>query len=240
MQHLNPERISALADEAASADERAHISACAECAAELGAAQRLVRLALTETPAIEQPLTSWDRLGPALREAGLAGDRDATQLASRGISMGARTRGTVVRGMRVQWAQVAAAVLFAVGGAVVGRASATYPTSAPAQTASADTFTTRDDALAALERASNDYQRAVAYLAVHDPSAPSSAGDAAMRYQARLDALDQAVAATRAALYRAPEDPVLNNYYLAGIGARDFTLQQMGQVVPVNVQRKSF
>ncbi len=38
--------------------------------------------------------------------------------------------------------------------------------------------------------------------------------DAADLYQARLDVLDRSVAATRAALYRAPRDPVLNQYYL--------------------------
>jgi hypothetical protein len=63
--------------------------------------------------------------------------------------------------------------------------------------------------------------------------------DAAMLYQARLDVLDQAVAATRAALYRAPQDPVLNQYYLTTLGARDLTLQQMGQVVPVSTSQRT-
>ncbi|MBV9772971.1 MAG: hypothetical protein JO040_03435 [Gemmatimonadetes bacterium] len=45
----------------------------------------------------------------------------------------------------------------------------------------------------------------------------------------RLAALEGLVRATRTALERAPEDPVINGYYLAAMGKRDATLQRMAR-----------
>jgi hypothetical protein len=100
-------------------------------------------------------------------------------------------------------------------------------------------FGSTAEAMQVLQRASDDYTRAVTYLASNDSTVTMRGRDAAMLYQARLDVLDQAVAATRAALYRAPQDPVLNQYYLTTLGARDLTLQQMGQVVPVSTSQRT-
>ena len=224
MQHINPERIAALADEPATLIERTHLASCASCVAELAAAQRLMQMALTDIPAIERPISSWDRLGHALRAEGLITNAIANE--------------PVVTGgaARWRWAVRAAAGLFlAVGGAVVGRASAGLPAGQLVSGVSVDTaFRSTTEAMQVLDRASSDYQRAVAYLAANDSSVTMRGRDAAELYRTRLEALDRAATATRAALYRAPEDPVLNQYYLSTMGARDLTLRQMGEAIPVS------
>jgi hypothetical protein len=242
MQHLSAERIAALADEPATLAERSHLATCALCTGELGVAQRLVRLAIADVPTFEAPISSWDRLAPALRAEGLIN-----------ASVAPHGGDTAVRDIRSarsqQWrylAQAAAAVAFMMGGVAVGRASVSVdpvsPSSAvaltPVGTAPVD-FTSTAEAMQVLARASDDYTRAVTYLASNDSTVTIRGRDAAMLYQARLDVLDQAVAATRAALYRAPQDPVLNQYYLTTLGARDLTLQQMGQVVPVSTSQRT-
>jgi hypothetical protein len=234
--HLTAERIAALADEPASLTERSHLANCAACNAELAAAQRLVRMALTDIPAIEQPVSSWERLSPALRAEGLV---RSPAFAVNGDPPAGRSRSNHWRWM----AQTAAGLFLAVGGAVVGRASATLPSPEIAANAGAtdSNFSSTTEALQTLERASDQYQRAVAYLAANDSSVTLRGRDAAELYRARLDAFDQAATAARTALYRAPQDPVLNQYYISTLGARDLTLRQMGEVVPVSsTQRTRF
>ena len=242
MQHLSAERIAALADEPATLAERSHLAACALCTGELGVAQRLVRLAIADVPTFEPPISSWDRLAPALRAEGLINAAATPPRAD-----------TTVRDIRTarssrwrQIAQAAAAVAFMVGGVAVGRASVRVEPASPS-TAVALTpvgaapvdFSSTAEAMLVLQRASDEYTRAVSYLASNDSTVTMRGRDAALLYQARLDVLDQAVAATRAALYRAPQDPVLNQYYLTTLGARDLTLQQMGQVVPVSTSQRT-
>lgn len=240
MQHLNPERLAALADEPATLVERTHLAACAACSAELTAAQRLVRMAMTDTPAIERPLTSWERLAPALRADGLI--QTSSALAERPVG-GAEVVpiAAVVRTGRYRWAMQAAAGLFlAVGGAVIGRASAPLPEAGLAAGGPADTvLTSSAEALAVLDRASEQYQRAVAYLAANDSMVTMPSRDVAEIMQARLEVLDQGLAATRRALYTAPQDPVLNQYYMTTLGARDYTLRQLGEVVPVSSSQRA-
>jgi hypothetical protein len=246
MQHLTPERLAALADGPASLVERAHIADCAQCAAELAAAQRLVRLALTDVPAIEAPLTSWERLGPALRDEGLLRTPEAMRTA---VDRGATVLTLPAR--RGPWralSRAAAALALVAGGAALGRFTMTPAgdvapaAAAPVALASegaTPAFQNTGEAMQVLQRASDDYTRAVTYLATHDSSVVLRGRDAVQLYQARLDALDRAVAATQAALYLAPQDPVLNQYYLTTLGARDLTLQQMGAVVPVAASNRT-
>ena len=232
MQHLDPVRIAALADEPATLVERTHLAECALCNAELASAQRVIRMAMTDTPAIERPITSWARLGPALRAEGLitipatSGEFHAanvTPLASRRV---ARTR----------WmTQAAAGLLLAVGGAVVGRASVPLPGEGTQVAATEDTiFRNTAEAMEVAQRSSDQYQRAVMYIAANDSSVTMRGSEAAELLNTRLDAIDQSVAATTAALNRAPQDPVLNNLYRQSVGVRSLTLRQMGQVMPVS------
>jgi hypothetical protein len=232
MQHLTPERIAALADEPATLTERAHLGSCAACVAELAAAQRLMQMAMTDTPAIERPITSWERLGPALTAEGLV-----RTPASGGVSFSPRA---TVRTRRML--QAAAGVFLALGGAVVGRASAEWPIGTAGETplvASVDTnFASTTDAMNAIERASDDVQRAVAYIAMNDTGSTLQGSNAAY-LETRLNVLNQTAAAVRAGLFRAPRDPLLNTYYLSTMGVRDLTLRQMGEVVPVSSSRRT-
>jgi hypothetical protein len=85
----------------------------------------------------------------------------------------------------------------------------------------------------ALASAQREYLRAAAYLAAHD-SLRSPTGDQGA-YRARLAALDEMMPTLRAALYEAPQDPVLNQYYLAAYDTRETTLRQLGGALPNGV-----
>jgi hypothetical protein len=48
------------------------------------------------------------------------------------------------------------------------------------------------------------------------------------QYRTRLAALDNVMTEIRGALKEAPEDPVINQYYLTTVSAREATLRQLG------------
>lgn len=134
-------------------------------------------------------------------------------------------------------ARLAAAVLLLVSGVAIGRVSAGAPltgtlprTDAAMLGESADaSYRSTAEASLALEQAQRDYQRASYWLASHDTTVNAQAV-----YRARLAALDQMVTASRAGLYEAPQDPMLNQYYLAAYTAREATLRQLGAALPVD------
>ena len=90
-------------------------------------------------------------------------------------------------------------------------------------------FASVDQATQVLNQAQRDYERASVWLAANDPTIRDS--DV---YRARLAALDQMMAASRAALREAPQDPVLNHYYLSAYSAREATLQALSGALPVD------
>jgi hypothetical protein len=90
-------------------------------------------------------------------------------------------------------------------------------------------FASVEQATDVLNRAQRDYERASLWLAAND----STVRDSDV-YRARPAALDQMMAASRAALREAPQDPVLNHYSLAAYTAREATLQQLGGTLPVD------
>jgi hypothetical protein len=90
-------------------------------------------------------------------------------------------------------------------------------------------FASVEEASTVLDRAQRDYERASLWLAANDTAQHDSEV-----FRARLAALDQMMAASRAALRDAPQDPVLNQYYLAAYTAREATLQQLMGTLPVN------
>ena len=55
--------------------------------------------------------------------------------------------------------------------------------------------------------------------------------DADRVYRTRLAALDEMAEASLQALAAAPADPVINQYYLSTLGAREVTLRQLGSVL---------
>jgi hypothetical protein len=153
--------------------------------------------------------------------------------------------------------QFAAGLVLAVGGAAAGRASAgasLLPTAA-STVASTDVasndvapanvgsngdatnaslisspsvaqFRSPDEAWATLNRAGEEYQRASAYLSASNNPIPMPTSPS--QYRTRLAALDNVMTEIRGALKAAPQDPVINQYYLTTVSAREATLRQLG------------
>jgi len=176
------------------------------------------------------PLNDWNTISARLRDEGIIRDR---------------IRPTAARGS--WWMQAAAGVLIAAGGIAYGRYSGSPATSAavspvtasdalvqPASSrvvsaASVSEFNSADEAWAVLNRAGAEYQKASAYLAANN-TVRSARADSAPVYETRLAALDQVMQATHSALSRAPNDPVINQYYLATMGAREATRPVKGRL----------
>jgi hypothetical protein len=179
------------------------------------------------------PLNEWRTIAARAREEGLLRESDANR----------------IWGSAQPWLQAAAAVLILVGGIAIGRTTIALPSSAPivasneavspatdspaavAAPASSTTlgFGSVEEASAALNRALTDYQRASRFLAANNAS--SGTRDSLAIYAARAEALDKIVNATERALQTAPHDPVINQYYLATMGARVATEQMVARPV---------
>jgi hypothetical protein len=89
-----------------------------------------------------------------------------------------------------------------------------------------------------LLHAQNDYQRAAAFLAATD-SSPQIISEPSL-YQDRLAGLDEMTTASLSALKDAPQDPLLNQYFLSAVAAREATLQQLGNALPVGATMERF
>ena len=101
-------------------------------------------------------------------------------------------------------------------------------------------FRSSDDARATLHLSEETYSSALLWLAAHDsalaPRQVDGSAAAATNYRQRLEVLDAAMATARRALYEAPDDPVMNRYYLATLGAREVTLRRLTTVLPASQQ----
>jgi hypothetical protein len=182
----------------------------------------------------QPPLNEWRTIAARAREEGLIRETQASRwwTSSR------------------PWLQSAAAVLLLIGGIAIGRATIALPSaiestasnpipvvanngtplSGPAASTSGNaSFASVDQASAALNQAVKDYQRASEFLAVSNGS--PGVRDSLAMYSARAAALDKIENATVVALQTAPHDPVINQYYLATMGARVATQQQLAQPV---------
>ena len=270
MPHLSPERIAALVDEPAAADERTHFEQCARCRADFVAVRRIVAAAASERDRPITPLVPWQQLSGALREEGLIRGSGGSVVLSpadvRPISSAPSVVATrdserhdshLRRSLR-PWQRVtgmaAAAALLVTVGVAGGRAtmSGTRPdevaaTMAVVQPAAPNVplvnvaqFRTSDDARATLHSAEETYSAALLWLAAHDsalaPRQVDGSAAAATNYRQRLEVLDAAMATARRALYEAPDDPVMNRYYLATLGAREVTLRRLTTVLPASQQ----
>lgn len=258
MQHLDSERLAAFDHEAFTPEEQAHLAACATCRGEVAAYAQLVQMAgalVTRDAAdTEHRLSSWESIAGGLRQAD---DAAAAPIAVRDLErVAAPTRITRAPVAVTPWwgrssLRAAAAVALMAGGAVLGRVTSDTPLLSadrsgrvagvmaeslglgdvslrPATYGAAGEFASVSQATSLLNRAQRDYERASLWLAAND----STPHDSDV-YRARLAALDQMMAASRAALTDAPQDPVLNQYYLAAFSAREATLQQLGTSLPV-------
>lgn len=173
------------------------------------------------------PLTDWDSLSVRLRAEGMIKDSVVTRFNARRLM------------------QIAAGLALVIGGAAAGRASAgaslipgpapiasteAAPQEAPANTSLASStslqFKSPEEAWEVLNRAGEEYQRASMYLSANNTEVPMPSNPS--QYRTRLAALDNVMAEIRDALKAAPQDPVINQYYLATVGAREATLRQLG------------
>ena len=236
MSHLTPERLAALSDDTPSPIEAAHITTCDACSGELAAHRRLARMAAAAQVVTGPPISSFDALTTRLRAEGL-------------ISVPDRAVAFRVWGIRV-----AAGLVLVASGAIAGRATARTElpilpaaqgvasrdsTAQLALTQPAAAFRTPDEAIKTLAVAQRSYQNAAAFLAAQDTSA-HFIGLNQDTYRTRLKALDDIAAATRAALYQAPQDPVLNQYYLGTLSQREATLSQLRQVMPATSKFRNY
>jgi hypothetical protein len=196
--------------------------------------EQLDQIIAEEKARPQPPLNDWRTIAAKARDEGLIGETSS--------------RGWV---SSQSWIQAAAAVLLLVGGIAIGRTTIGLPTAtqsavslpsenaattltpaadAPPSPSSAITsFTSLEEASATLDRAVEDYKRATAFLAANNSS--GRPGDSAAMYSKRLVALEQVFNATESALQTAPHDPVINQYYLATMGARAATRQMVARPV---------
>jgi hypothetical protein len=252
MLHLSSERLAELADGEPTVAEAEHLAACANCATERSAHKRLLSLAGDERDRIAPPLTNWATLSARLREEQIISTTCSP--AGRSATVESTVSPVVPRPHRRAWLaglRVAAGVVIAVSFGALGRMSAG---ASPAPSGkevlgvldqvvgrpsrdvlpngfgdSASPFSSVEDALATLEDSQRKYDRAVAFIAAHDSTVHTpEAGDV---FRTRLAALDEMAETSRQALSVAPADPVLNQYYLSTLGAREITLRQLGSVL---------
>lgn len=191
--------------------------------------EQLDQLIAAERARRQEPLNEWRTIAVRAREEGLIREQMARASSTQ------------------PWLQAAAAVLLLVGGIAIGRTTIGLPsatqnvaTSTPTDPPSASvsvaaaapepaaptrnaSFASLDEASRTLDRAVLEYQRASQYIAANNLSEQTR--DSATIYRARAEALDKIVNATQSALQTAPHDPVINQYYLATMGARAATRQ---------------
>ena len=211
MSHLSPERLAALIDEQPTAAELAHLAACRPCSRERGAYEALASMAQGGL-SIGAPLTTWEKLAPAL--------------AKDGIMEPGRGFGRSLRGAR-GWMQAAAAVLLLAGGVGFGRITAPAPASTTVAALPSDDvhFASVEEAQAMAAKSQNIYQASLAYIAGRDNAAYSVASPSVIK--TRLAALEQVTRIAGAALEDAPYDPVVNTLYLNAQGQREASMRML-------------
>jgi hypothetical protein len=267
MQHLDTERLAALADEPPTADEAAHLGHCLVCRRERDVYVALLDLAQrSSTAELDAPISDWNAIAAALRDdAAAAVTAELTPAVVPATWQQASRRSGANRG----WLRAAASVAIMTGSLAVGRMSAgadALPSAGELRTALAgrgaqvaaegdvagrstgglgafdvhpvaDTvtpsFASVTEAAQVLARSQREYLRAAAFLAAHDSTRPPTGDQEA--YRARLAALDEMMPTLRAALYEAPQDPVLNQYYLTTYDTRENTLRELGRALPSGV-----
>jgi hypothetical protein len=195
------------------------------------------------------PLNEWSVLSAQLRDEGLIHAEDVSSVSPRMVPSKHTVGAPIYRSMVSQWnvRVMAGAALFAIGIVIGGGVMQgnhdlpflkTQSRRVVAEAASNRTFTSTEEARQAVLKAQSEYQRATAYLAAVDTSA-QFAGTPAL-YRERLAALDQVMSVTQRALKNAPQDQLLNQYYQSTLGAREATVQQLQQTLPVGARVSHF
>jgi hypothetical protein len=226
MLHLEPERLASLADDEATAEEAEHLACCAACSWERDSYRTLLAMAASAGSNRDaEPISDWSAIAQELEEEG-------------------RIRRSPIGSRRAAWwLQAAAAVLLVVAGAVGGYWGAATTgdvgeTSRLATMHDDSTFASEAEARRVLERAQRQYLLASAYLAAQNEGG-LEVSDPDF-YRARLAALDAMAGVAREAVYEAPSDPVLSEYYLTTEAARQLTLNQLSRSLPQGTRLTSF
>jgi hypothetical protein len=219
--------------------------------------QALDAMITREQTRIVAPLTEWSTLSLALRQEGLVrdgsgarGEGDYARDYARDYDRDYAAAEPAPRGgwLRTtgRWTMRLAASAALVGAGVIAGRGMTFGQGLidQIQVAVSDSvghgtsvhvggkpFSSPAAARRTLLRAQTDYQRAAAFLAATD-SGPRVLGEPDM-YRDRLAGLDEMTAASLGALKNAPQDPLLNQYYLSAAAAREATIQQLGNALPV-------
>ncbi|HSJ12903.1 MAG TPA: hypothetical protein VK939_00725 [Longimicrobiales bacterium] len=254
MSHLNLETLARLVDEAPTALEAAHLAGCAECRDELQALHEQ-GAQLGALPALQPPPEDWDRLERRLQEeglirAGLTGirlpRRQTPWLAHAGRAAAAVALFAIgtLAGRTLQPVPRQAAAPPIATPVVNASSPSTVSDSPPAAIPATDSAPvadpipqlrltgnapppaaraprTAEEAFDLLQNAETSYLEALARFA--ELSGSTRTDDPT----ARLAALEGIVLTTRAALARAPTDPVINGYHLTALAQRDATLRQV-------------
>jgi hypothetical protein len=136
--------------------------------------------------------------------------------------------------------RAAAAVLLMASGIAVGRLSADGGQALTGQSveSAVPSFESADEARAALLRVERDYRGVLTWLAQNDDGATDLQSPDA--YRARLAVLDELAGAARRGVDEAPYDPLLSQYYLSTLAARQATLQQLDGALPSGVRLTQF
>jgi hypothetical protein len=231
MSHLSAERLAELSDDTPSPIEAAHITTCTACTAELAAQRRLARMAAAASTSHGPPSSNFEKLIPRLQAEGIMEAPDRKAIAQRW-------------GVRVAAAIGLIAVGFAAGrvqgsGAIVGMNTDNEGQGFVPGAVAPAAFKTSDDAMRVMMSSQEAYQSAAAFLAAQD-STQRFIGLNSDAYRTRLAAIDAMTAASAAGLYRAPQDPLLNQYYLTLQTAREQTLQALAVSLPSNQQMRKY
>jgi hypothetical protein len=211
-----------------------------------------------ERTRVVAPLTEWRTLSLQLRDEGLLHSPSASSSARQTTDRTADGFGSMPPRRRtspLRWgARMVASVALLGGGVLIGRGwsignqivpviqEAIQTDSVPAR---GESFNSVHQAKRVLMRAQDDYQRAAAYLAASSPLedsadlAPGAVPPAQLMIPSlrdRLAALDAVTAAAHKAVREAPQDPLVNLYYMSTMNARAATLHRLDRSLPEGVR----
>lgn len=231
MRHLNTETLARLVDEPAGPEETKHLASCEACARELEAL-REQRDALASLPDLRPPAGDWRDLRERLVQEGLV-RADSGPRGTDGASRDAGPppgSGPAALLARSGWLQAAAALILFLGGAGVGVAGARTlgpgAGGSPSDAAGLPSVSQASDPAEAADLLQDAEDRYVSALIRYRELAGEDANgaqDPASRYAA-LEAL---VAASQAAVRRAPTDPFINGVLANTLAERQATLRQI-------------
>ncbi|HEY0303748.1 MAG TPA: hypothetical protein VGC44_02190 [Longimicrobiales bacterium] len=238
MSHLTLETLARLIDDAPDPTEAGHLDICQQCRDELEAL-RADAAALHSLPDPDPSIAQWIRLEQRLEREGLM--RRTWRWQPAALRMAAAVVIFVLGGVSAALVMRPNDTQYLTQNETPARQVVERPTMVPNPSATLTTgpsvtpapveqapalaalqpARTSEEAAARLRTAESDYLAALTRYT--ELSSRIDEGDPL----ARLAALESIVATTRAALGRAPADPVINGYHLTAVAQRDALLRQV-------------